>query len=539
MTFTLLLDFIFALLPVLLMLLAALITYTSSLRLSLQQHWKTFIVLAYTALISAVIALGFQLYIYYVNSPHAFDRFWLAPNLFGAWVSLLVQLLGTAIAVFSSKHLQGEPRQPVYIAALAGVLGFVHLLLLANHWLVLIVAWALIGWAMHFLLCFYKDRPFALLAAHKKRVADRITDVLLIVAALTASWQVGDGNLTTLWHYLDTHETSPLLQISAVCLALAVILRTALLPVHGWLIQVMEAPTPVSALLHAGVVNLSGYVLVLFAPLLLTTPLASWLLVIFGLASAVLGGIVMLTRVSIKVHLAWSTLGQMGFMLLECGLGLYTLAALHLIGHSLYKAHSFLSASGQVRRTRLDLLLQRPSNSLNSLLFSPVLAFMLIVFADYLLGAEEWPWWWMGVLALAWAPLLWLPNKSATLPSLLYNRLIALGLVTGLTLAAVLASYLPLGASWHPSTTAGWFAFAGMIAMYVCYIAIQRWPHKLVALRHWIYAGFYLDEIYTIWALKLWPTDWANTKRIKTGPVVLMTHPISSLKASTHKAELP
>ena len=93
-----------------------------------------------------------------------------------------------------------------------------------------------------------------------------------------------------------------------------------------------------------------------FAPLLEHAALARGLLLAFGLVTAVLAGMVMLTRVTIKVRLAWSTVAQMGFMLVECALGLYTLAALHLIGHSLYKAHAFLSASTVVRQTRLQAL---------------------------------------------------------------------------------------------------------------------------------------------------------------------------------------
>ena len=256
----------------------------------------------------------------------------LGASLTGAWVAVLVQLLGTVIGVFSSRYLQGEPDQPRYVSAFSGVLATVHLLLLADHWLVLIAAWAAVNIALQHLLCFYTDRPFALLAAHKKRLADRLADLLLIAAAALAWNEVGSGSLPALWRHLETGGSSAALQASAVCLALAVVLRTALLPVHGWLIQVMEAPTPVSALLHAGVVNLGGFVLIRFAPLLEAAPVARWLLVGIGLATALLAGLVMLTRVSIKVRLAWSTVAQMGFMVMECGLGLYTLALLHLIG---------------------------------------------------------------------------------------------------------------------------------------------------------------------------------------------------------------
>ena len=102
---------------------------------------------------------------------------------------------------------------------------------------------------------------------------------------------------------------------------LAAVLKTALLPLHGWLIQVMEAPTPVSALLHAGVVNIGGFILIRLAELISLAPVAQVVLVVAGSLSAVLAGLVMLSRVSIKVRLAWSTCAQMGFMLAQCGLG--------------------------------------------------------------------------------------------------------------------------------------------------------------------------------------------------------------------------
>lgn len=115
----------------------------------------------------------------------------------------------------------------------------------------------------------------------------------------------------------------------------------------------MEAPTPVSALLHAGVVNMGGFVLLRVAELIGLVPSAQWLLVIVGSLTAVLAGMVMLTRISIKVRLAWSTCAQMGFMLMEIGLGLYELALLHLVAHSLYKAYAFLSSGEAVERARL------------------------------------------------------------------------------------------------------------------------------------------------------------------------------------------
>ncbi|HEY9110603.1 MAG TPA: NADH-quinone oxidoreductase subunit L [Rhodanobacteraceae bacterium] len=484
----------------------------------IRRTWRRFNGLALVALAFALAALAVELLA--AHAGHSVTQGvdgWLAVNQFGTWVSLLVQLLGTAIGVYSSKHLEGEPRQKVYVAALAAVLALVHVLLLANHWIVLIAAWAAIEWAMHDLLCFYPDRPFALLAAHKKMVTDRAVDALLIVAAALAWSRVGSGSLSALWAYIAAGHTSPELAWSGLCLALAVIARTALMPVHGWLVQVMEAPTPVSALLHAGVVNLGGYVLVLFAPLLGVSLAARWLLVVLGLMSAVVAGLVLMTRVSQKVHLAWSTIAQMGFMVLECGLGLYLFAALHLLGHSLYKAHNFLDASSVVKDTGRKLITGEIANSWVSMVWAIPVALAIVLGVQRLTGNHAWPWWWTGVLALAWAPLLWVPKPSLERKGIVTARLLtALGTAICLTVAACIVDRAPIGAGETPLAGAGIVALVGMSVMYLELAAFQLWPHALVTLRRWVYAGFYMDEGYTHWVLRLWPTRWAGAETRNT-----------------------
>lgn len=126
--------------------------------------------------------------------------------------------------------------------------------------------------------------------------------------------------------------------------------------------QVMEAQPPVSALLHASVVNLRGFMLIRLASVIDTTPVAHGFLVVVGCFTATIASLVMTTRISIKVHLAWSTCAQMGFMLLKCGLGLYGLGFLHLLAHSLYKAHVFLGSGDTVNQAKLKRLAgSRPS----------------------------------------------------------------------------------------------------------------------------------------------------------------------------------
>lgn len=434
------------------------------------------------------------------------------------FMASLVQLLGTVIGAFSARYLQGEAGQRRYIAALSAVLAAVHLLLMADHWLLLISAWVLVGMALQHLLCFYPERPFARLAAHKKRIADRAADVLLVAAAALAWTDVGSGSLSELWAYIARDGMSSALQFSALALVTAVILRTALLPVHGWLIQVMEAPTPVSALLHAGVINLGGFVLIRFAPMLEQATPARIMLLVFGLASAVFAGMVMLTRISIKVRLAWSTVAQMGFMLLECALGLYTLAIVHLIGHSIYKAHAFLSASTVVRQTRLQAMYIAAPPSAFSLIFAPVLATSLVFFLHALPAQSSWPWWWSAVLGLAWAPLLWSSGARVNLQGSAGQMLLGLLMICGFTALVLLAHALPFGVQDAPHDVLGSIALLGMAVLYVWLALLQLWPQHLSGWRRWSYAGFYMDELYTRMALQLWPAGWAPEAGSKAAP---------------------
>ncbi|MBC3871862.1 NADH-quinone oxidoreductase subunit L [Undibacterium oligocarboniphilum] len=488
-----------ALAPVALMVTAALLTPLRQLPTA--GLWRAFQALSVGALAFTVISVC-------VGPSSLRVPASLQASSFGLILAILVQLLGTVIGGFSARYLQGEAAQRRYVSALATVLAAVHLLLMADHWLVLIAAWALVGVALQHLLCFYPDRAFARLAAHKKRIADRLADGLLMGAAGLAWVEVGSGSLSALWMHVAREGMSTSLQLSALALVLAVVLRTALLPVHGWLIQVMEAPTPISALLHAGVVNLGGFVLIRFAPLLEQAAPARWLLMLLGLASAVLAGMVMLTRISIKVRLAWSTVAQMGFMLLECALGLYTLAALHLIGHSLYKAHAFLSASTVVRQTRQQALHCRSSPTALSLALAPVLTISVVLLILSLYGHASWPWWWSAVLGLAWAPLLWLPAARAGLPARVGQALFGLLMVIGLTATAMVAHSLPLGIQDTPHRELGLIALFGMAALYLCVVLLQLRPRLLSNWRRWSYAGFYLDEAYTRMALRLWPARW-------------------------------
>ncbi|MDQ3895690.1 MAG: sodium:proton antiporter, partial [Actinomycetota bacterium] len=136
--------------------------------------------------------------------------------------------------------------------------------------------------------------------------------------------------------------------IVAVLLAVAGISRSALVPVHQWLPSTIAAPTPVSALLHAGVVNGAGMLLVRLAPVFGSSALATHVAFAAGALTACYATTVMLVRSDVKGNLAWSTAGQMGFMTVQVAIGALPAALLHIVGHGMYKAALFLGAGGSV-----------------------------------------------------------------------------------------------------------------------------------------------------------------------------------------------
>lgn len=261
-----------------------------------------------------------------------------------ALVSAMVHVVGFAVLRFSRTALRDDPRGEraarAVCATLVGVSGFV----LADHLVVSVLAWTAVGLAVHPLLT-HADRPGARRAAREKFVVGRLAELALLAGLAAAAGLGAPLRASALAALPPDHPAVPVVALAAVA---AVVLRTAVVPFHGWLVRVTEAPTPVSALLHAGVVNLGGLLLLRLAPAIDATPAARWLLVGVGVTTAVVGGLVAAVRPSVKSALAWSTVGQMGFLLLECGLSAWPLALLHLLAHSCYKAHAFLTAGSAV-----------------------------------------------------------------------------------------------------------------------------------------------------------------------------------------------
>jgi len=265
-----------------------------------------------------------------------------------ATMALLVAFVGWVVVRYSRTYIDGEAREGAFHGLMLATLAAVMTLVQAGSLAVLVLAFAGIGFGLRHLLLFYPGRAEARRAAAKFTLVWGVGDMVLVLAAVLLWIAFGTADIGAL--SLAAGDGLPLsAQIGVALLVLVAALKTATFPLHGWLTEVMEAPTPVSALLHAGIINGGGFLLILTAGLVQASPGAMAALVMLGGLTALFGAAVMLTQSAVKTALAWSTVAQMGFMLLQCGMGLWALALLHIVAHSLYKAHAFLASGGAVR----------------------------------------------------------------------------------------------------------------------------------------------------------------------------------------------
>lgn len=434
----------------------------------------------------------------------------------GTVMAGLLALLGWAIVRYSRTYLRGEPGQARYLSALMLTLTAVGIVVLSHDLAAILLAWSSSSLALHRLLTFYPERPRALLAAHKKFIVSRLAE-LCIAGALALLYVAGHALSLEAVNALarDAGANGWMVGTAMVLIATAVVLKAAQLPFHGWLIQVMEAPTPVSALLHAGVVNIGGFILIRLAPLLHASFAAQALLVGTGTLTASIAGLAMMTRVDIKSRLAWSTCSQMGFMLLECGLGLLPLAFLHLVAHSFYKAYGFLSTGETVRRNaRARLAPAAPSHGpgrelAGRLLAAPLavgVAFGLAGAINALTGQAGAPAVALLIVGLACAPLFWNLSPASPLAPL-RGLLIEAGLVLAYLLWHGIFYRLAAGTATRPEPALAAAVATVFCLMYVAQIAVQAasGARAIRRLHAWAYAGFYLDEGFDRLTQRIWP----------------------------------
>lgn len=286
-------------------------------------------------------------------TPEAVCGFGVTVDRLSAALTLLVAGVGSVTFQFARRYLDGDPRRPRFLRQLAFTVGSAYVLMLATNLVLLFVAWSLTSLGLHRLLTYYPGRPEALRPARKKFLISRLGDVAL-VAAIALIWR--DYATLDLHEFLAALASVPTGGATAIGLlvAVAALTKSAQFPFHSWLPETMESPTPVSAIMHAGIINAGGALVIRFAPLIVRVPEALLLLAVVGTITASLGLLAMWAQVKVKRTLAWSTVSQMGFMMVQCGVGAFPAALLHIVGHGCYKAWTFLRSGALPAPSRLS-----------------------------------------------------------------------------------------------------------------------------------------------------------------------------------------
>lgn len=428
---------------------------------------------------------------------------------------VLVSTVGWVICKFSVRYLDGDQMQGRYFRWTAVTLGAVSLVVLSGNLLVFLLCWMLTSLGIHRLLLLYPDRPAAQRAAWAKFTISRIGDVALFIAACIYYRTYQTLSLEQLFHQVSGDSaTAPLeVQVAGFLLVLGAITKSAQIPFHSWMPLTMETPTPVSALMHAGIVNAGGYLVIRTSPLISAAPTASLLLLVIGGFTAAVAAVIMLTQTSIKKKLAYSTIAQMGFMLLQCGLGAYSIAMLHILAHSIYKAHAFLSSGSvltQAARHEGTSQVEAQPVSLLSFLMNAMLVSAILWVAMYLLSVDSAskP----GALLLTTILSLglahWLSTTQVTANrSLLIRAWSVAGCLCLVYIFAFQAIEVWLSSVLRPviSTNAAvylsWIVFAAFLAVSVLQLRLQQldtvgWLQSL-----YIHAsnGFYLESLLRRW----------------------------------------
>src|SRR3990172_2347031 len=263
---------------------------------------------------------------------------------------LIVSGVGGLIVWYSMGYMAGDEEERRYFAYMSIFVFSMLMLVEAANFRLLLVGWGLVGLASYLLIGFWHHRPEAVAAAKKAFVMNAVGDATFALAAVLLIWETGS------LEYFDVFESagsmsSTMLNLVALGLLGGAIAKSAQVPLHTWLPDAMEGPTPVSALIHAATMVTAGvYLLVRASPIFEAAPDVQHLAAILGMVTLLVAGVVALVQWDIKRVIAYSTMSQIGYMFLAAGIGAYGYAIFHLMTHAFFKALLFMSAGVVIHR---------------------------------------------------------------------------------------------------------------------------------------------------------------------------------------------
>jgi NAD(P)H-quinone oxidoreductase subunit 5 len=445
--------------------------------------------------------------------------------------------LGAIIFRYSVEYLEGEPNQSRFLGQLVLSIVSTQLLVLSGSMITLLVSWVLISLLLHALLTHYGTRPRGVLAARKKFLISRLGDVCIVLAAILIWNEFGTVTFASIFEQLQNNSRyAPQTGVSytyfsAACLlTCAIMCKSAQVPFHSWLPDTLESPTPVSALMHAGIINGGGFLLLRLQPFFAAVPSILTTIAIVGMLTTALGLLIMWTQTNVKKRLAWSTVGQMGFMMLECGLGAYGLALMHMVGHGLYKAHAFLNSGSialfQTPRERA----QSCSMTIMQCAIGALIALSAVIGCNTYLGLDALHWD-GGLVALCITVLgvgsIFTQRKLTTIQSaLMVSLVIALSIPLLISIEHIGTTIL--GQAFIPVTlleTRGVFGTVASIFILISFLCLALFPTGIVHAfktslveRYVAHSmnGFYFGIYADMFVRRIWPQQ-KKTQLTQTG----------------------
>ena len=264
---------------------------------------------------------------------------------------LIVTGVGFVIHVYSVGYMHDDPEYSRFFAYLNLFIFSMLVLVAAADFFFLIVGWALVGLASYLLIGFWREKTSAVLAARKAFVMNVIGDVGMVIAALVIFETFGTLN------FVDVFASAPdqfrpnddSMLLITMLLLVGAFAKSAQLPLHTWLPDAMEGPTPVSALIHAATMVTAGVYLVARCHVLYElAPYTMYFIAGVGIITAIFAGSMAMVQYDIKRVIAYSTMSQLGYMFLAMGLGVYSLGMFHLMTHAFFKALLFMAAGSVI-----------------------------------------------------------------------------------------------------------------------------------------------------------------------------------------------
>ncbi len=273
-------------------------------------------------------------------------------NQLNALMLVIVTLVSFLVHMYSKGYMTATDshRIPVFYSYL-GLFTFSMLgLVLSPNLLQLYIFWELVGVCSFLLVGFYYFKEEARAAAKKAFIVTRIGDVGLFIGIILLFWNVGSFELQAIFAAVEANAlTEGMITLTAILIFVGAIGKSGQFPLHTWLPDAMEGPTPVSALIHAATMVAAGvYLVATMFPLFSASPVAMTTVAVIGGFTAIFAATIAITQKDIKRILAYSTVSQLGYMMLALGSASYIAAVFHLMTHAFFKALLFLAAGSVI-----------------------------------------------------------------------------------------------------------------------------------------------------------------------------------------------